>query len=74
MPLTCEVAEVAEVADTPGTNGQCTVCGEPLDQALIDAGLTDHGENDDVPTYPASLKDAIREQRRALFADHDESK
>ena len=22
----------------------CTVCGEPLDQALIDAGFTDHGE------------------------------
>ena len=23
----------------------CTSCGEPLDQALIDAGLTDHGED-----------------------------
>ena len=22
----------------------CTICGEPLDQALIDAGFTDHGE------------------------------
>ena len=24
----------------------CTNCGEPLDQALIDAGLTDHGETE----------------------------
>jgi hypothetical protein len=24
--------------------GLCTICGEPLDQVLIDAGLTDHGE------------------------------
>jgi hypothetical protein len=22
----------------------CTICGEPLDQALVDAGYTDHGE------------------------------
>jgi hypothetical protein len=22
----------------------CTICGELLDQALIDAGYTDHGE------------------------------
>jgi len=42
-PLTCEVAQVAEVADTPPDGGHCTVCGEPLDQALIDAGFTDHG-------------------------------
>ena len=40
MPLTCAVAEVAQVADTP-----CTKCGEPLDQALIAAGFTDHGED-----------------------------
>ena len=46
MPLTCEVAEVAEVADTPATNGMYTICGEPLDQALVDAGLTDHGETE----------------------------
>jgi hypothetical protein len=25
--------------------GDCAICGEPLDQALIDAGLTDHGES-----------------------------
>lgn len=43
-PLTCEVARVAEVADPPRTDGLCTVCGEPLDQVLTDAGLTDHGE------------------------------
>jgi len=46
MPLTCEVAQVAEVADTPRANGLCTVCGEPLGQALINAGLTDHGEEE----------------------------
>ena len=23
----------------------CTACGEPLDQRLVDAGFTDHGEN-----------------------------
>jgi hypothetical protein len=40
-PLTCEVAQVAEVADMT-----CRVCGELLDQVLIDAGLTDHGETD----------------------------
>lgn len=44
MPLTCHVAGVAQVADTPRTGGHCTVCGEPLDQVLIDAGFTDHGE------------------------------
>lgn len=43
-PPTCEVAEVAQVADTPDGRGLCTVCGEPLDQILIDAGFTDHGE------------------------------
>jgi len=43
-PLTCEVAEVAEVADTPSPNGLCTICGEPLDQALMAAGFSDHGE------------------------------
>jgi hypothetical protein len=28
----------------PESPARCTVCGEPLDQVLIDAGLTDHGE------------------------------
>jgi hypothetical protein len=38
-------------AGTDGTDGclngaTCTECGEPLDQALIEAGFTDHGEDD----------------------------
>ena len=28
----------------PDDKPACTICGEPLDQALIDAGYTDHGE------------------------------
>ena len=46
LPLTSDVAQVAQVADTPSGSGQklCTKCGEPLHQALIDAGFTDHGE------------------------------
>ncbi len=43
-PVTSAVAQVAEVADTHPVSGRCTICGEPLDQALIDAGFTDHGE------------------------------
>jgi hypothetical protein len=35
MPLT---STVADVGDTPPRSGQCTVYGEPLDQALIDVG------------------------------------
>jgi Protein of unknown function (DUF3631) len=42
--LTSAVAQVAGVADPPPVSGRCTICGEPLDQVLIDAGLTDHGE------------------------------
>jgi hypothetical protein len=38
-----DVADVADIAaDRP--DRVCTVCGDPLDQALIDAGFTDHGE------------------------------
>jgi hypothetical protein len=48
-PLTSAVAQVAEVADTPPASGRCTICGEPLDQVLIDAGLTDHGETGQSP-------------------------
>ena len=40
-PLISDVADVALVAHTPEA---CTACGEPLDQALTDAGFTDHGE------------------------------
>jgi hypothetical protein len=66
--LTSEVAEVAQVADTPPGSGQCTICGGLLDQALIDAGLTDHGEETEAaPAYPASLKRAMRELRHELF-------
>jgi hypothetical protein len=43
-PLTSAVAEVAHVADTPAGSGHCTICGEPLDQSLLDLGYTDHGE------------------------------
>jgi Protein of unknown function (DUF3631)/Domain of unknown function (DUF3854) len=45
------VALVADVADAnsgppPSTSqGICTVCGEPLDPALLQAGFTDHGED-----------------------------
>jgi hypothetical protein len=45
--LTSAVAEVSQVSHTPLGSGQerlCTKCGEPLHQALIDAGFTDHGE------------------------------
>ena len=44
----------------------CTSCGEPLDQALVDLGLTDHGEGEAVPSYPASLKRSIAEKRRQM--------
>jgi Protein of unknown function (DUF3631) len=35
--------EVTPVTHTPAS--LCTVCEEPLDQTLIDAGFTDHGED-----------------------------
>jgi hypothetical protein len=38
------VADVADVAAERLNPATCTVCGEPLDQALTDAGFTDHGE------------------------------
>jgi Protein of unknown function (DUF3631) len=38
-----DVADVADVA-AGRLERVCTVCGFPLDQVLIDAGLTDHGE------------------------------
>lgn len=40
-PLASDVLDVADVVHPPA---DCAVCGEPLDQALIDAGFTDHGE------------------------------
>ena len=43
QPGFADVADVADVADTR-LGSACTVCGEPLDQALIAAGFTDHGE------------------------------
>jgi Protein of unknown function (DUF3631)/Domain of unknown function (DUF3854) len=50
MPLTSDVAEVAQEADTLPEraiqDGRCKVCGEPLDQALIDAGYRTHGEDE----------------------------
>lgn len=39
------VCRCASAADpTEAGNTDCTICGEPLAQALIDAGFTDHGE------------------------------
>ncbi len=38
------VADVADVAAERPDRAICTECSEPLDQALIDAGFTDHGE------------------------------
>jgi hypothetical protein len=29
----------------PEDQPRCTICGEPLDQAFVDAGFTDHGED-----------------------------
>jgi hypothetical protein len=43
QPSDQDCCEVAGVADTPSR--LCTICGEPLDQVLVDAGLTDHGED-----------------------------
>jgi hypothetical protein len=39
--LASHVADVADVAHTPG---QCTVCGQLLAPALVEAGFTTHGE------------------------------
>lgn len=43
-PLISHVADVAHVADN--ARQLCTVCGLPLDQVLINAGYTDHGETE----------------------------
>jgi hypothetical protein len=40
-----DVADVADVADYR-LEGVCTICGEPLDPALAEAGFTDHGERE----------------------------
>lgn len=40
-----EQAELADVAAERPDGATCTICGDPLDQALIDAGFTDHGED-----------------------------
>ena len=52
---------------------RCTVCGEPLSPAFADLGYTAHvncdPDEDDSTTYPASLKESMRETRRALFGD-----
>jgi hypothetical protein len=48
--LTSAVTKVSRVSHTPRGSGQerlCTKCGEPLHQTLIDAGYTDHGEDDE---------------------------
>jgi hypothetical protein len=48
QPQQADVADVALAASAvsgSGPAGTCTVCGEPLDLALIEAGFTDHGED-----------------------------
>jgi hypothetical protein len=37
-------SDVSHVSDVSHDRQACTQCGGPLDQALIDAGFTDHGE------------------------------
>ena len=39
-----KTANSATVGGLGGVGGRCTICGEPLDPALIAVGLTDHGE------------------------------
>ena len=50
QPELPEVADVAEVAEECLDRATCTACGEPLDQALVDLGFTDHGEREAVPS------------------------
>jgi hypothetical protein len=38
-----DVGDVGDVVPSSLPTRVCTVCSEPLDQALIDAGFTDHG-------------------------------
>lgn len=38
----------------------CTACGEPLDQVLIDAGFTDHGEDPRASDGPGGYSDEQR--------------
>jgi hypothetical protein len=50
-PVSPQVSDgCAPVPRVPGGDGDgmsaCTICGDPLDQALVDAGLTDHGETE----------------------------
>ena len=54
-PRSAETSETAETSLASNVSAvsavspdrrDCTVCGGPLDQALIDAGLTDHGEDE----------------------------
>ena len=50
----CAPVRVCAGGDGEGVPTVCTECGEPLDQALIDAGYTDHGEN--VASYDEAVK------------------
>lgn len=44
QPELSDVADVADVAQERLDSAGCTICGEPLDQTLVAAGYTDHGE------------------------------
>lgn len=44
QPELSDVADVADVAQERLDGADCTICGQPLDQALLDLGYTDHGE------------------------------
>jgi hypothetical protein len=43
---TALASPVADVADVADTRQDCTVCGQPLDPALVAAGFTTHGEDE----------------------------
>jgi 5S rRNA maturation endonuclease (ribonuclease M5) len=41
----CDLHDAWQRYLPPDSRARCTKCGEPLDQALVDVGLTDHGED-----------------------------
>ena len=43
-PAACFDGQAEPCSWLPEPDATCTICSEPLDQALIDADFTDHGE------------------------------